>query len=86
MSMSKNYCDIHKTHFGKGFAGRGRRRCYECERTQMGNTFEIHSWLQREGKYGYVLQWTGEDEVAALAELKRLKSTGEHPCLKLEWR
>ena len=34
--MSKNYCDIHQKHFGKGFAGRGRRRCYECERTTMG--------------------------------------------------
>ena len=29
-------CPIHKTHFGRGFAGRGRRRCYECERNAMG--------------------------------------------------
>ena len=50
-------CPIHKTHFGRGFAGRGRRRCYECERNQtMGNTFEIHSWLPYgEGKYGYLI-------------------------------
>ena len=27
-------CPIHHTHFGRGFAGRGRRRCYECERTR----------------------------------------------------
>lgn len=34
-------CPIHKTHFGKGFAGRGRRRCYECERTKpMEETIE----------------------------------------------
>lgn len=53
----------------------------------MGNTFEIHSWLPYgEGKYGWHVQWTGEEEAEALAELKRLKSTGEHPCLKLEWR
>lgn len=53
----------------------------------MGNTFEIHSWLPYgEGKYGYMLQWTGEDEDEASAELRRLKSTGQHPCLKLEWR
>ena len=81
-------CPIHKTHFGRGFAGRGRRRCYDCERNQtMGNTFEIHAWLPYgEGKYGYMLQWTGEDEDEAFAELRRLKSTGQHPCLKLEWR
>lgn len=80
-------CPIHKTHFGRGFAGRGRRRCYECERNQpMGNTFEIHSWLPGEQGYVYKLQWEGEDQGEALAELKRLKSTGQHPCLKLEWR
>ena len=80
-------CPIHKTHFGRGFAGRGRRRCYECERNQMGNTFEIHSWLPYgEGKYGWHLQWTGEDEASAITEMKRLKATAEHPCLKLEWR
>lgn len=32
MSMIKNYCHIHQKHFGKGFFGRGRRRCYQCER------------------------------------------------------
>ena len=32
-------CPIHKTHFGKGFAGRGRRRCYECERSKMDEPF-----------------------------------------------
>ena len=53
----------------------------------MGNTFEIHSWLPYgESKYGWHLQWTGEDETEAITEMKRLKSTGEHPCLKLEWR
>lgn len=52
----------------------------------MGNTFEIHSWLPGEQGYTYKLQWAGEDQGEALAELERLKSTGEHPCLKLEWR
>ena len=80
-------CPIHKTHFGRGFAGRGRHRCYECERKQtMGNTFEIQSWLPGEQGYVYKLQWAGEDQAEALAEFKRLKATGEHPCLKLEWR
>lgn len=37
--MSKNYCDIHQRHFGRGFAGRGRRRCYECERNAMEERF-----------------------------------------------
>ena len=53
----------------------------------MGNTFEIHSWLPYgETKYYWHHQWSGEDETEAFAELKRLKATGAHPCLKLEWR
>mgnify|MGYP003612878579 CR=1 FL=1 len=57
----------------------------------MGNTFEIHSWLpdtvyHGDSKYRYELLWSGEDETEAFAEFKRLKATGEHPCLKLEWR
>jgi len=28
-------CPIHRTHFGRGFAGKGRRRCYQCERENM---------------------------------------------------
>ena len=52
----------------------------------MGNTFEIHSWLKGNLVYRYELLWSGEDEAEAFAEFKRLKATGEHPCLKLEWR
>lgn len=52
----------------------------------MGNTFEIWSWRRFEDGYQYVLQWTGEDETEAFAELKRLKVTEDHPCLKFMWR
>lgn len=52
----------------------------------MGNTFEIHSWLPYEGRFVYRLQWAGENQAEAFAEFERLKATGEHPCLKLEWR
>lgn len=54
----------------------------------MGNTFEIWTWKDIHDGYGYkyVQLWVGEDEVEAFTELKRLKATGEHPCLKFEWR
>jgi hypothetical protein len=53
----------------------------------MGNTFEIHSWLPTgEDSYKWKLLWTGEDQNKAFSTLENLKSTGEHPCLKLEWR
>ena len=51
----------------------------------MGDTFEIWSWLPFDGGlYHWDQLWTGEDE--AFAELKRLKATNNHPCLKFEWR
>lgn len=31
----KNFCDKHNAYFGKGFFGRGKRRCYQCEREIM---------------------------------------------------
>ena len=52
----------------------------------MGNTFEIWSWKPLEGGYSYILMWRGEDETEAFTELKALKATNEHPCLKFEWR
>lgn len=56
----------------------------------MGNTFEIWSWLvipeHKQGCFEWRQQWAGEDEAEALAELRRLKATGNHPCVKLIWR
>ncbi len=51
----------------------------------MGNTFEIWTWLDRFG-HSYHQIWVGEDKEAAFKEFERLKATGDHPCLKLEWR
>ena len=53
----------------------------------MGNTFEIWSWLPiNDDQYDYFIQWSGEVEEEAFSELKRLKATGLHPCLRFFWR
>ena len=33
-ARASNFCPIHKCYFGKGFGGRGKRRCYQCEKEQ----------------------------------------------------
>ena len=52
----------------------------------MGNTFEIWTWQFDSDGYKYRFIWGGEDQAEAFEKLKCLKATGDHPCLKLEWR